>query len=271
MKNSYFENITSLQNKKIKKLIELQNVKGRRNQDAFLFEGKKLFHEALKWNVKIEEIYLTNKILLTQEERLIKDLKFCNEQSISMFCMDEALMKKISLQENPEGILIKAQKIKKNIRNLHSYVILEDVQDPGNVGTIIRTADAMGFEGVILTNKSADHYNEKVLRSAMGSVFHLAIERTDDLDEVVNFLKKRGICIYGSTLDGRPLQFYPEKLKNGFAIIVGNESKGMSISMKKNCHELMKIPMQGNAESLNVGIASGIFMYELAKVNNIIQ
>lgn len=154
---------------------------------------------------------------------------------------------------------------KKNGKKCLSYVILDDVQDPGNVGTIIRTADAAGFDGIICSSKTADIYNEKVLRGAMGSVFHLPVLQTGALGETVLFLKEQGTRMIGTSLQGKTSLSASLAAQKAVGIILGNESKGMSKGMADLCDDLYKLPMYGHAESLNVSVAAGILMYDIAR------
>ncbi len=139
------------------------------------------------------------------------------------------------------------------------------MQDPGNVGTIIRTADAAGFDGIVCSSKTADIYNEKVLRGAMGSVFHLPVLQVCDLEKTVLLLKEQGTRMIGTSLQGKTGLSDSLTAQTSVGVILGNESKGMSKGMADLCDELYKLPMYGHAESLNVSVAAGILMYDIAR------
>ena len=154
----------------------------------------------------------------------------------------------ISVKEPKREKLTQAQRV----------VYLDRVQDPGNFGTIIRTADAFGFDAVILSKECADLYSPKVIRSAMGSVFHLEIYR----DFSVEDLKGLGKKIYSSSLEASSM---PESIELPAVLVIGNEGQGISDEIKGVTDEFVKIPMAGNAESLNASIAAGILLYEFRK------
>lgn len=155
--------------------------------------------------------------------------------------------------------------------NHRMTVVLEDVQDPGNVGTIIRTADAAGATQIIYTAKTADPYNEKVIRASMGSVFHLHIQKTEDVTNCLSRKKKAGTLVFGASLNGQAYDFKKELASDKekpWVLVVGNESQGLSPSTEALSDYLYKISMYGYAESLNVSVATGIILFELAKIKN---
>ena len=143
-------------------------------------------------------------------------------------------------------------------------LMLEGVQDPGNVGTIIRTADAAGLDGVLLSNQCADVFSPKVLRATMGSIFRMNLRTTDDLPGELTKLREKGYSILSSQLDGTP--FYErEKVAEQFALVIGNEGNGVSEQVQQTATHRVRLPMRGGAESLNAAIAAAIMMYELMR------
>ncbi len=271
--------ITSRQNALIKDIIKLKQKKHRDREGLYFFEGVKLFEEAVEWNLPIKMVFLTDSGRARFNEAFLKALETAD---VKLYTVTEPVMAAMSEQKMPEGVLCVAQKPskwtdktemskifdeihKKSEQKTLTCVILEDVQDPGNVGTIIRTADAAGFDLVLCSEKTADIYSGKVLRAAMGSVFHLPVIQTDHLKEVVIELKKKGLFLMGSSLKGCIKM--PDGLgeQSSAGLILGNESKGMSEDLALLCDVLYKIPMYGHAESLNVSVASGILMYDLAR------
>ncbi|MDO4288922.1 MAG: RNA methyltransferase [Eubacterium sp.] len=265
--------ITSRQNALVKDTVRLKQKKYRDREDLYFFEGLKLFEEALAWKIPLKRIFVTPDRMAALSEDLRARLTLaCPEYHL----VSQPVMEALSEQKMPEGILCVARKnpadakifdnfFKKSGQKLQTCVILEDVQDPGNVGTIIRTADAAGFDLVICSRKSADIYSGKVQRAAMGSLFHLPVVQTEDLEAALLTLKARGLFLLGSALSGQTS--LPEDLGRHGAVglILGNESKGMSEALGSHCDALYKIPMYGSAESLNVSVASGILMYDLAR------
>ena len=143
------------------------------------------------------------------------------------------------------------------------YLFLEDVQDPGNLGTIIRTADAAGFDGVFISKHSADLYNLKTLRSMQGSHFHLPIYRLTTAD-LIDLAKKSDLPILASTLSNNSVDYQTLKGTPNFVLVMGNEGQGISSMITSAADQLVHIPMKGQAESLNVAVAAGILIFHLS-------
>lgn len=242
--------ITSLENNQIKKIASLNKKKYRDEHKLFFIEGIKSIREAINFNQEIETILYSPEMIEYNLE--VEGIKVSKE-----------ILCKISDTVTPQGI-IAVCKIKDNditvLKDKKRIVFLDKVQDPGNVGTIIRTADAFGFDGVILSKECADIYSPKVIRSTMGSIFHLPIIRDVNVEE----LKKLDMKIYSSSLEAKK---YIKDIKIGekAILVIGNEGNGISDETKKITDEFIKIEMPGNAESLNASIAAGILMYEFTK------
>ena len=261
MKLENFQTITSCNNNTIKAVCALRQNKIRNQEQAFIIEGSKLFYEGFLYNIPYSHLFFTEKWLTRANDKQLKAFEQCNTIRI---LVSEPVMEKLSGQKNSEEILCRALIQKPDMILPRSIVFLENVQDPGNVGTIIRTADAAGYEGIITTPGTADVHNEKVLRASMGSVFHLPVyEHVDAVETILN-LKDKGYTIIGSALQGseEAFQNIPKDIKP--VLILGNESKGMSEALQKACDLLVRIPMQGKAESLNVSVAAGLLMYQIS-------
>ena len=240
-----FMEITSLENKSVKLAASLQKKKYRDLHGKFLIEGMKLIREAMAFGYEFDSVFYV-------PDKVAYDLDLpAYEVSYEILC-------KITDTVTPQGIaaIVKGKEpdfVK--LQKAQRVVYLDRVQDPGNVGTIIRTADAFGFDAVILSKECADLYSPKVLRSAMGSVFHLEIYRDFSAED----LKKLGKKIYSSSLEASNM---PEKIALPAVLVIGNEGQGISEEIKAVTDEFVKIPMAGNAESLNASIAAGILLYE---------
>ena len=174
------------------------------------------------------------------------------------------MLKELCETQTPQGIVAEVAKQSKSLPESLSgkYLLLEDVQDPGNVGTMIRTADAAGYDGVFLSDKSADIYNQKTLRSMQGSHFHLPIYRGPILD-MVEACKKQGVPVLATTLSDVSVDYKAVKIDGNFALVMGNEGQGISQDMAESADQLVHISMPGQAESLNVAVAAGILMFSL--------
>lgn len=259
-----FQEIISKNNEQLKYLRKLSNKSFRDQENSFCIEGTKLFLEAADNQLKFRQIFVTQEWLQINTGAVCDVLKDLSSENIAVQIVKESLFPSISGLQKSEGIICILYKMTVQPQTFKSYVLLEDVQDPYNVGTIIRTADAAGFDCVVTSSKTADIYNEKVLRGSMGSVFHLPIYQVDSLLDFASQLKTDHVRLIGTSLSGISL-WDRNPITEPYAIVMGNESKGMSIEMSGLCDVLLKIPILGRAESLNVATAAGIIMYDIAK------
>ena len=235
--------IDSLDNKKIKEIASLKIKKYRDQYGLFLVEGKHLVDEAKKSGL-LEEV-----ILLDDEYDFDKKL-----------IVSEKVMKKLSFQDSLPSIM-GVCKIKDNKLIGSKYLLLDGIQDPGNLGTIIRSSLAFGVDTIVLSKDSVDLYNDKVIRSTQGMIFHINIIRCD-LEDVINKIKG-DIKIIGTSLgDSTPLRSI-DKLER-YALIVGNEGNGVKKEILDLCDDIVRIEMNKDVESLNVGVATSIILYEMS-------
>ena len=231
--------ITSLQNDHVKYWNSLKDKKFRDKERRFLVEGDHLIKEAQKQNLVIETISTVD--------------------DTADFFVTEEIMKKISSQvtigENAAVVrFIPEDKISGNI------IILDGIQDPGNLGTIIRSCIAFGFTNIILSNTSVDLYNPKVIRATEGMIFHINVLRRN-LVEFIPSLKKLGYKIVGTdVVNGSDIKVID---KENIALVLGNEGNGVSNEVKSLCDNFVYIKMNNACESLNVGVAASILMYEV--------
>lgn len=181
----------------------------------------------------------------------------------------DSVFHSMSDTNTPQGILAEVRMQPVTEEDLYPQekqpfiLIIERLQDPGNLGTIIRTAEGAGVTGIILSADSVDLYNPKVVRSTMGSIFRVPVFVAQDLQEAVNHAKKRGIQIYGAHLSGA--QFYEEDFTEGCAFLIGNEGNGLSEAVSACADCLIRIPMQGQVESLNAAISTAVISYEVLR------
>lgn len=242
--------ITSIQNNQVKQWKKLHMRKFRMKTNSFLVEGFHLIEEAHKSGWEIETVIVEEGIAIPT---------WCN--SYEVVYVTNHVFKEISQTEQPQGIAAEV-KMKALPNKDDKFVLLIDaIQDPGNLGTIIRTADAAGFSKVILGKGTVDLYNDKVIRASQGSIFHIPIVQGDLIDEI-NALKQKGVTIWASALEGAE-NYREVQPSDKTAIIVGNEGAGVHPSMIQLADNVVKIPIYGKAESLNVSIAAGILMYQL--------
>ena len=234
--------ITSTSNNTIKTLIKLKQKKYRDETGYYLVEGEHLVEEAMK---------------AKQVECLISTKDITSDLPIVI--VSNEVMSKLSFTKSPQFIMAKC-KIKKENKLIDGkrYLILDDLQDPGNIGTLIRTALAFSIDQVILSNNCVDLYNDKLLRSMQGANFHINCIY-DDLKTVISTLKKNNVKIIGSALENRQ-DIKQIKISEKMAFIVGNEGNGMNKDILQECDYVGYIPIY-TIESLNVAIAGSIMMY----------
>lgn len=240
--------ITSKANSVVKNAKKLHQKKYRKS--AYLIEGWHLFEEAVQAGVTIEKVFA----LESYRDQLV-----AFPQTI---WVSEEILLDLADTQTPQGIVAVIQKEEVGLPDLHQgkYLFLEDVQDPGNVGTMIRTADAAGFTGVIVSDKSADIYSLKTLRSMQGSHFHLPIYRMP-LVSFVEEAKKSNLPILATTLSRESKDYRELSSLENFVLVMGNEGQGISSVMAESADQLVHISMKGRAESLNVAVAAGILMF----------
>ncbi|PIH00912.1 TrmH family RNA methyltransferase [Clostridium combesii] len=251
--------ISSKDNQLIKEVRKLREKKYRIQNKSFIVEGFRFFEEALKSNSSVNKVFIEEKSLNKLEE-LYKKYNINND--IETYVVNYSVLKSIGNTENPQGIVSVINYFKKEKLDLQNgfYILVDKVQDPGNMGTIIRTAHAAGALGVITTKGTVDIYNEKTLRSTMGSIFYIPIIEDENL-EVVKSLQKKGFKLLVSSLDTNS-NFYDVNMKGNIIIAVGNEGNGISEVLNTLSDIKVKIPMPGAAESLNVAVACSIMTFE---------
>lgn len=257
--------ITSPQNPALKKLKLLKTKKGREELKQFFIEGTRFVEEAIKQEINIIEIFVSESFI---EKLNIEDtygLMIYIRKHSKVFVLSDKLFSDISDTQTPQGILAILNYNRSTISDIaeenNRLVILDTLQDPGNMGTIIRTADAAGFTGIVICEGCVDLYNPKVLRATMGSLFHVPIYLGTDAKETIEEIKQKGLYIYAAHLEGEK-NYFELTLIDNFAIVIGNEANGIDSFTAAATNELVKIPMPGKAESLNAAVAAALFMYE---------
>ncbi len=242
--------ITSKSNNLIKKTKKLLKKKYR--EQSYLIEGWHLFEEAEKANAEFLNIFV------------LEDFADRVEHMSNVTFVTPEVLKELTDSKTPQGIIAEVAMPILPLANLKAgrYLILEDVQDPGNVGTMIRTADAAGLDGVLISDKSADIYNQKTLRSMQGSHFHLPVWRTN-VYEACETLQNLGVPLIATTLSKDSVDYKTVKHDGNFALVMGNEGNGISDKMTNQADVLAHIIMPGQAESLNVAVATGIVLFSL--------
>lgn len=249
--------ITSASNPQLKNILQLnKKAKMRKEQGLYVVEGFKMYAEAPK--EQVEKVYVAEHFLQSHPE-IMEDFPDCE-------IIDDRLFASVSDTLTPQGVLCLIRQARYGLvqildRPAPLVLLLEDLQDPGNVGTIFRTAEGAGVDGIILTKNCVDIYNPKTIRSTMGSIFRMPFFYGDNIQEILKALGERGIHTVAAHLDGDT--FYDEEnYDKGTAFFIGNEGSGLSRELSGSADRLVKIPMCGQVESLNAAMAAGILMYE---------
>ncbi|MCX7745652.1 MAG: 23S rRNA (guanosine(2251)-2'-O)-methyltransferase RlmB [Clostridia bacterium] len=258
--------INSSQNTLIKEVKSLKDKKNRDEKKEYFIEGIRFVEEALKEKADIKRILVCDAVKAVKGGEEI--LRKVQEAKLEVVYVSDKVFRELSDTKTPQGILavIREKRYAANqiLTENNFLMILDSITDPGNMGTIIRTADAAGVSGIILSKGCVDVYNPKVLRSTMGSIFRIPVFSCEDLVETVEWLKSENIRVYAAHLDGRTSYFQLEMKKN-IAVIIGNEANGISNEVALAANELVKIPMLGRAESLNASVAASLLMYEVVR------
>ena len=252
------ERISSNQNPSVKLARSLKDRKARVAEGKFLVEGAVMIREAVSCGLKMHMLFARE-----GEEAFAGEMqgKCCD-----IYIVPDRLLTQICDTQTPQGVCaVFSLPETTGIDDLPNRIVaLDGVQDPGNVGTIWRTADAAGFGAMIFGKGSADGWSPKVQRSAMGSGFRLKHMVSDDLAETLKDLRGRGYRVIASLLDGEPF-FEREDVGGKYVLIVGNEAKGISQAVREQADVRLKLPMYGGAESLNAAVAAAIMMYDLVR------
>lgn len=242
--------ITSLDNDRIKGYIKLKDRKNRKKTNTFIVEGMHSVLEAYKKGMVVE-------LILKEDISLPLDVPYVY--------VTEEIIKKISDAVSPPDVLALCKMANDNVVLGEKILLLDGIQDPGNLGTIIRSAVAFNVDTICLSPDTVDIYNPKVLRSTQGMIFHTNVI-IKSLKEIIPTLKEREIPIYGTRVDyGIDVSTLREKDRKKYALVMGNEGNGVSEEVLDMCDEYIYISMNPDVESLNVGVATSIILYELDK------
>ena len=254
--------INSINNKKIKELKQLKQKKYRNLYSKFFIEGIRFLEEAIMKDAEISDVFYSENIYSTDRGKiLIENLR---ASGISTSLVSDGIFAEISDTVNSQGIIATINFSNDCNKELEGdfFLVLDRIQDPGNLGTIIRTADSAGIEGIFLIKGTSDIYNPKTLRSTMGSIFDMKFFHFSQ-EEMIDFARKNGIKIISTYLDTEKYYFDVD-VSGKIAVVIGNEGNGISGEIVGASDELVKIPIYGNAESLNAAIASAVVIYEYA-------
>ena len=262
--------ITSVTNEKVKRIVQLKEKARRREEEGvYLVEGVRLFVELPEEETR--EVYITSegeKQLL--ERGLEKRLERFRQQGI-LEEVSQGVLAKMSDVVTPQGVLAVAKRKDYDPETVaeHTsaplYLLLEEIRDPGNLGTILRTAEAAGADAVILSGDCADVYSPKVVRSTMGAIFRMPVIRVPDAADFCEKMRKRGIRSYAAALDAGAAEYTQEDYRTGSILMVGNEANGLKAETIAAADRCIYIPMAGKTESLNASVSAAVLLYEAAR------
>ncbi len=251
--------ITSVKNSNVRKFRELiKDKRLRDSENSFVAEGDHLCGEAAKSGLKIRSVMATQRAA----EKYPETFGLLTGKSREYFVITEQISEYISDTKSPQGIFAEFEKPETFKPSGNRLVILDGVQDPANVGGIIRTSEALGIGGVIMSGNCADIYSPKTLRSSMGSVFRLPCI-TGDSQDIINLLKSEGYVLYASVLDDKAEKLGETSFPEKAAVVIGSEGAGISEKLRKACQHSLYIPIN-ITESLNAGAAAAIIIWELS-------
>ena len=251
--------ISSVHNPTVQELKDLQKAKARRERGLFLCESAKMVREALA-------LSLCRSLIVERgrESDYAQEIAQAEALGCDVLLVTPAILGAISEQKTPQGIMATvAIRPEPQAFSGSLIVAMDGVQDPGNVGTILRTADAAGFDGALLSSACADLYSAKTLRATMGSVFRVPTKRTDDLAAALEAMKARGYAVVATELGGA--DFYTHCPHEKCVLVIGSEGRGVSAAVRDVATHHLALPMRGGAESLNAAVAAGIMIYEMAR------
>lgn len=254
--------ITSEANAQVKEVIRLQkNAKERRKQKLFVAEGVKLAKEAAFYG-RLQKVYVSE--TMWKKEVLASFFQNCSYEVVA-----DRVFAAMSETVTPQGMLALVQMPSYDIETIladekKSILFLDDLRDPGNLGTILRTAEGAGMSGVILSRESVDLFNPKAVRSTMGAIFRVPFYYAEDLARIIDCLKQRQIPVYGTMMQGSIVYDEPD-YRMGAGIVIGNEANGISEKVAAHLTQTIYIPMGGSLESLNAAVSAAVLMYEVAR------
>ena len=255
--------ITSKDNEIIKHIRKIKKKKYRDEFNEYVIEGVKIVEEAIKENVKIKQVIVCNDTTKTYEIPTHIMLEIAKYDCIYV---TDKIFNLITQVTNPQGIMAIIEKNNENNEIDYSQeiiVALDDVQDPGNLGTILRTVDSIGLNQIVVSKGTADAFNSKVVRSTMGAIFRIKIIEKEDLIKTIKDMRKHHFKLLVTSLQTEnsiyDIDFYKK------IIVIGNEANGVSKEIQEIADEKAKIPMLGRTESLNASVAAGIVMYEYVR------
>lgn len=266
------ENISSAQNPKIKLLLELQEKsKTRRKEGLFVVEGRRELLHCIESGYEVHTLFICSEILSGKDFKEIESALKSQAAQAGVFDIPAQLYDKVAYRGGTEGVIAELKCREHGLESLNIkenpvVVVLESVEKPGNLGAILRSADASGVDAVIVCDPLTDMYNPNLIRSSIGAIFTVPVAAASS-EETIKWLKDRGIKIYTAQLQDSEW-YYDTDMKCGTAVVMGTEATGLTDAWRKAADAHIKIPMLGRLDSLNVSVSAAILMYEAVRQRN---
>lgn len=264
------EKITSTSNPKIKFVRKLHDRKYRDEFNVFYIEGVRIVGEAYSCNWKITDVFYSSELI--RNDFSLELIKLLRNQNTNLIEIDKDVFKSISIKDGPQGLAAIVEKRSFQISDTLSggvWVALDRIQDPGNLGSILRTVDAVGAKGIILIDQCSDPFDISAVRSSMGALFSLKIIHVKS-KEFIEYLGKNNLLVIGAS-DSGTTDFRLECYSPNMILLMGSEREGLSKDLSAVCASIVRIPMSGKSDSLNLAVATGICLYEIYNQNNPIK
>lgn len=261
MRDGMFKEITSPQNPKLKQLVRLKDRKERDETGLFLIEGYREIKRAIEGDILFESLFICKSLFLGSNEPLLIE-----QIGVETFTLPEHLFERISYRDRPDGLIGVAHQMQKTLKDLRPrnkiplYVVAESIEKPGNLGTILRSSDAVGADGVIVCDRCTDIYNPNVVRASVGTLFTLPVIEAKGADAYI-WLKNHQVQVVAATPSAK-VEYTEAPLSGPVAVVVGTEQLGLSDLWMEAADIQVKIPMRGIADSLNVAMATTLLLYE---------
>lgn len=258
--------ITSRQNPRIKLYRALAKRKYRDREGKFVLDGVRQLTGALESGLRLHEVFWCDALLVSGPGRALLDQL---DPGTAQHEVSEHVFRALSDRAEPQGIAAIAERRRQRLADLSMsadgvVLALEDIRDPGNLGTIVRAADAAGADGVVVLGHSTDPYDPKVVRATMGSIFHVSVAEAGDAAEFIGWAQEHGVRTYAASTRGTQTHFETD-FTGRTAFLLGNEARGLSAEALDSADAIIKIPMLGRSESLNAAMAASILLYEVMR------
>lgn len=262
------EKISSEQNQKIKYLKKLYSKRGRQEKGKLILEGYRIIEDALKSSAVFDKIYMSPEFLKSDEGQYLQESFINRDKKGQLLIIDKKILNKIADTDTPQGVIAVVNEIEYEAQELFKenglLLLLDRLQDPGNMGTIIRTAAAAGLDGIVILKGSVDIYNLKVLRATMGAIFKIPLLHGLTREDFFVLLAESNYRLLSTDLKA-DRYYHQQEYQRPLIIAIGNEANGLEEEILQKSDYRVKIPLNGEIESLNAAVAAGVIIYKVSE------